>query len=212
MSVKKTLDTFDSFFKFSGLKVNIEKTQAIPLGSLKHLSKSTLFGLNWASPFVESLGVKFTSNEIDNYNHNFKPRILKLKNLFRIWQCRKLSLKGKVTIINSLGLSPFIYLANSINVPERVYTEVKEIIKDFVWNGGSPKISYNTLTLDIAHGGLKLIDLKTKVESLHITWIKRLCSEDNANWKSFAKHWFKTDNLYEYFNRNFSPTKIVNKF
>ena len=72
-SVKETLKVFEKYYKYCGLKVNLDKTQAIPFGPLKHLHKSNLYGLNWSCPFVESLGITFTNNEIDNYNYNFKP-------------------------------------------------------------------------------------------------------------------------------------------
>ena len=58
-----------------------------------------------------------------------------MKQLLNSWKCRKLSIKGKVTVINSLAISKLIYLASTILVPEIVYNEVKSLVLDFLWNG-----------------------------------------------------------------------------
>ena len=204
-SVKETLNVFSIFQRYGGLKANIDKTQAIPIGSLKDLSKQTAYGLDWSSNHVYSLGVTFTKNSIDNYNDNFKPKIEKLKNLTKIWKGRKLSLKGKITVTNSLGLSPFIYLAGCINVPARVYKEVNDIILNFLCGNTNAKISLNTLISNTESGGLKLIDLKLKTISLKVAWIKRLCSSDDANWKIIPKFWYQNDDLYKFFNQITKP-------
>ena len=110
-----------------------------------------------------------------------------MQQLLNSWKCRKLSLKGKITVINSLALSSLIYLASIIHVPDRVYTEIKNILTDFIWDGKPPKIAYNTLIQGIENGGLKLIDFKNKVKSLTISWVKRLSSNDTAKWKASSK-------------------------
>ena len=89
-----------------------------------------------------------------------------MKQLLNSWKCRKLSIKGKITVINSLAISKLIYLASIILVPERVYEEVKKLIIDFIWNGKTPKIAYSTLIQSTERGGLKLVDFRTKVKSL----------------------------------------------
>ena len=54
-----------------------------------------------------------------------------MKNLLATWKCRKLFIKGKITVINTLAISPLLYLANVIHVPSQVITEVKGLITDF---------------------------------------------------------------------------------
>ena len=40
---------------------------------------------------------------------------------------------------------------------------MKKIVLDFLWDGKPAKIAYSTLIQSIENGGLKLIDLKSKV-------------------------------------------------
>ena len=132
-----------------------------------------------------------------------------MQQLLKSWKCRYLSLKGKITVINTLALSQLIYLCSIIYVPENVYSEVKKIILDFLWDGKPAKISYNTLIQGIENGGLKLIDLKSKVKSLSIAWIKRLTGESDAKWKFIPKILYKTCDLKFYFLCNSSPLTAV---
>ena len=111
------------------LENNLDKTKAKNLGPEPEPCHK-LFGLDWFNPIC-TLGVTISGNEDDHYILNFKKHLKNMKNLLATWKCRKLSIKGKVTIINTLAVSPLIYLANVIYVPPQVITEIKEIIVDF---------------------------------------------------------------------------------
>ena len=203
-SLSLLLKTFDSYKLCAGLSINVDKTIARPLGGLKP-SREKLFDLDWSDGPVNILGAVISGDEKDHYNLNFKPKLIKMKQLLDSWKCRKLSLKGKITVINTLAISKLIFLCAIIAVPQRVYSEAKEIIRNFLWDGGSPKIAYDTLTRPIQEGGLKLIDLEAKVKSLNISWIKRLSNNSDCSWKLFPKVFFHTDDLNFFFSCNRAP-------
>ena len=56
--------------------------------------------------------------------------------------------------------------------------------KDFIWSGKNPKIKHTTLIGDYPDGGLKDVDIKAKLKSLKLGWLKRLYSEDFHPWKN----------------------------
>ena len=116
--------------QMAGLKINLDKTKAKTLGPEPEPCHK-LFGLDWVNDPICTLGVTLSGNEDDHYILNFKKRLKNMKNLLATWKCRKSSIKGKVTIINTLAVSPLIYLANVIYVPPQVITEIKEIVVDF---------------------------------------------------------------------------------
>ena len=203
-SLKHLLDTFRTFNKCAGLGMNTDKTSARRLGDLE-LSDENLMGLHWTQEPVHTLGINISGKESDHYELNFKPKIIKMQQLLNSWKCRYLSLKGKITVINTLALSQIIYLCSIIKTPDIVYSEVKKIIVNFIWDGKTPKIAYNTLTQDIEKGGLKLIDLKTKVKSLSMSWIKRLNDGLNGKWKAIPSLLYKTNDLKFYFACNSAP-------
>ena len=163
-SLQHVLDIFKDFEICSGLKVNIDKTIAKVLGP-EPLPSNNLYGLTWTKDPIETLGVTLSGDEDDHYILNFKKRLKNMKNTLAMWKCRNLSLKGKVTVINTLAISPLLYLANTIHVPPQVITEVKQIVVDFFRDGKPSKIAYNVLVQSIEDGGLKLVDFESKVKA-----------------------------------------------
>ena len=208
-SLKYLLETFKQYEKGAGLGINVDKTTARCLGNFEPSTPDCL-GLKWTQDPVFTLGVFISGDEDDHYELNFKPKLIKMKHLLNSWKCRRLSIKGKVTVINSLAISKLIYLASIIKVPERIYDEVKKLTRDFLWDGKTSKIAYSTLIQTVEMGGLKLVDFETKVKSLSIMYIKRLCDDSLGKWKALPTTFYKTDDLIFYFSCNQSPLKNIN--
>ena len=126
--IKHPSATFYPFFKqfelCAGLKMNVDKTKAKVLGP-ETMPHDNLFGLDWTEEAIHTLSVSLSGDENDHYILNYKKRLKNMKNLLSSWECRRLSLKGKVTVINTLAVSPLLYLASVIHVPAQVIQEVK---------------------------------------------------------------------------------------
>ena len=131
------------------------------------------YGLDSTEDAVNTLGVVWSGNENDHYILNYKKRHKTMKNLVSSWKCRYLSLKDKVTVINSIAISPLLYLKSIIHVTCRVIQEVKHIVTDFIWNGKPPKTAYNVMMQNIENGGIKLTDSESKMKSLKLTMAER---------------------------------------
>ena len=52
--------------------------------------------------------------------------------------------------------------------------DLNEIQKDFIWRGHKPNIKHTSLIGDYSEGGMKDIDIKAKLESLRIQWVKKI--------------------------------------
>lgn len=149
------------FSTWSGLVINKSKSMILfPNDNV--VDSDTLEGIPVVSR-VKILGVWFTqhSSSADHYQLNFKPQLLKIKGVCNSWNMRSLSIKGKVTIVNSLLVSLLQYQISATYTPPQVFKEYKKLITDFIWNGRKPKIAYSTLILPVAQGGLHLMDLET---------------------------------------------------
>lgn len=130
-------------------------------------------------PIVERakiLGIWFLSNntEASQYEWNFRPQLLKMNSVCNSWAHRNTSIKGKVTIVNSMLISLLQYPCSSIFTPVQVYKEYRRLVTNFIWNGRKPKVAYNTLTLPVDQGGLNLMDLEVRVGVSVLQWIRRL--------------------------------------
>ncbi len=133
---------------------------------------------------IETLGIVVTDNDDTNCQHNFQHRILNLKITLNIWKQRKLSLNGKITILNNLALTPLIYAASIVNTPQKkAIKEINNIIQNYIWDGSTSKIAQKTLIQQIENGGLKLCHFDTKVKTLQLSWVKRLTSAESSTFK-----------------------------
>jgi exonuclease III len=207
-SLKHVLNSFKLFADCAGLKMNIEKTNAMYTGSLKD-SDYYPHGLSWIKN-LETLGIFFCPSDEDSYKFNFEKRITNLKNLLRVWKQRRLSFKGKVTIINTLALSSLMYVSSVIHTPEKVFKEVEDIVLDFFWDGGNHKVAKQVLYQNIKLGGLKLCNYRVKTQALMAAWVKRLCTDSNETWKILPKLFLNADNPSMFFKYRITTTEIKN--
>ena len=84
-----------------------------------------------------------------------------------MWYYRSMTLIGKVTIINSLMASLYVYKMQVLPVLEKkLIKEEENVIKEFLWQGKREKIPMCILMLDKAEGGLNLVNLKVKHKAL----------------------------------------------
>ena len=89
---------------------------------------------------------------------------------------------GKITIIKTLAISQLINLLSVLPSPNKnILDEIYKILKDFIWDGKKPKLSWETLSLEVEKGGLKLTNLKLFIHGLKISWIKKL--QNKGTWQ-----------------------------
>ena len=155
VSISTLFSTLNSYRKCAGLKINLDKTFAKYLGTMKDYDYYP-HGLSWIKTPIHTLGINIVDSEEQNYNLNFKQKINNLKTTLNIWKQRNLSIKGKITIINNIALSPLIYTSSVTHTPEKAIKEINILIQNFIWNNSSAKISHKTLIQNIQHGGLRL--------------------------------------------------------
>ncbi len=98
-------------------------------------------GLSCIKTPLETLGITICDIEEISFKHNFQQRISNLKSTLNIWKSRKLSLKGKVTVLNNLTMAPLIYVSSVINTPVKAINKISNVIQNLVWNGSTSKIS-----------------------------------------------------------------------
>jgi hypothetical protein len=167
--------------------MNRDKTEAIYLGessNFRHKVKE----IKWTNNNVKCLGVYINKNPSKAIQANITEKLEKIESLIKIWKCRSLTLKGKVTIVNSLMISQILYIASVIHIPKWAITKYNTLISSFIWDNKPPKIKYTTLIAPLESGGLKLQDLETKIKANKLTWIKLLSdTKIRKPWKDYLK-------------------------
>ena len=109
-SAKQTISVLKQFEYCSGLKINLEKTQGMWLGSNKN-SMDTPFNITWPKDPIKALGIFFSYDTDKAFTANIDDKMERLKKQLHWWKARGLTLKGKVLIVKTYGISAFLFLA-----------------------------------------------------------------------------------------------------
>ena len=176
-SVKKLLTFLDRFSKVSGLTLNQSKTEAIWLGKIINDNDKPL-GLNWNTGYFKCLGIWCHTNPKLMIEKNYTERLTKIKATINIWKQRKLSLKGKITVLWSMVLPQMLYVSSMLYTPKWVIDQTDKIMFDFLWSGKKPQVKKSSIIAEISEGGLRMLHFECMVKAIKINWIKRFLNND----------------------------------
>lgn len=167
----------DLFQMAMGLTINYDKTEILRLGSLKNSDAKlvTAKPLKWTNDSIRILGIDVTGDVDTTTEISYENTFQKLQSTLNIWGNRSLSPIGKVILCNTLGASLFVYKMLALKRPSKqLFDRVRRCIVHFIWNNKPPKVKYTKLIQDYQYGGLKLIDLELKYNSLKTIWVRKL--------------------------------------
>ena len=96
----------------------------------------------------------------------------------RLWNCRNLTLLGKITVIKSLLFSSLNHLFISLpNLDDKTLKKINELFYNFIWEGAR-RIKKGSL-MPICDGGLKMININAFISALETTWLRKLITNNN---------------------------------
>ena len=137
---------------------------------------------------IKVLGVHYSYNKELFQSKNFTSVIEKITKVLQVWKSRSLSLTGKIVVFKTLAISKIVYISYMTSVPECILTLLEKIHKEFIWNGKKSKIKHSTLINDYLSGGLRDVDIRSKIKALQLSWVKRLCDDNFHPWKIIPNH------------------------
>ena len=133
-------------------------------------------------PF-KTLGIWFSNRLKDKIDLNYTQRIEKVKTLLQIWSGRCLSLKGKITILQTLIIPQIAFLFAALYAPTHILEKIDNLLLSFLWNNKRPKVKRETIIAKIEDGGLKMPDIFEINKTAKIAWVKRLVGDNESKWK-----------------------------
>ena len=208
-SATEVIRTFDKFSLFSGLKVNYGKCEIAGIGIKKGV-KMALCGMNCidlTEDVIKILGIYFSYNKKLELEKNFLNHIAKIQNILKLWKLRNLTIEGRIVAFKSLAISKLIHLALVTEIPTTTINLLNKIQMEFIWKGKNPKIKNSTLCNDYQYGGLRNVDIFSKVVSLKCSW---LFDNNFHQWKIIPLYLFR-----QYLGKNFNlqvSHSILRKF
>ena len=172
-SVGRVFGITTEFAKYSGLKLNIEKSILVPIG-VRHQVPEIQYPVKLSKDSFNMLGVELGRDVQKCLKANFHNKIEKIKKQMNIWSQRGLTLMGKVLISKSMGISNLIYSMTCLQSQDNVLENAPKIINHFIWNNKPSKIKHKTLIGNYDQGGIRAPDIFTFRQSLRLAWLSRL--------------------------------------
>ena len=128
---------------------------------------------------------------------NYTGKIHKIKNLIILWKRRNLTPLGKIAVIKTLLLPILNHLFISIPNPrEETLKEKNDIFFEFLWTGPA-KIKYKVVVKQYCEGGLNMINLKAFVNSMKLSWLRRVILSDSP-WRSILNNKINFQELFHW--------------
>ena len=91
-------------------------------------------------------------------------------------------------MIKSLALSKFLHLFISLpEPPNELLKELEILFYKFLWNAGPDRIKRKVIIKNISCAGLRMIELKSFIKALKISWLRRIIQQSNEDgWKQLS--------------------------
>ena len=124
-SLVAALQTLEDFSNISGLRLNDSKTEALWIGSKTGQEKIYLpqKDLKWPKCKVKALGLWLSTEPDLAMILNYKEKAVKIRKL-SCWQCRRLSLLRKTTVVKTLAASQLVYLLAPLHSNHHAVKEI----------------------------------------------------------------------------------------
>ena len=178
--------TYDLYERGSGSKLNMSKSKGLWLGSWSGRLDPPV-NLDWTSVKIKVLGIYIGPGDLAS--DNWLPRISAVANVLSSWKQRLLSFRGRALVIKALALSRVWYVASLVHMPPWVLGELCRLAFDFFWKGKRDLVARSVVVQDSSVGGFSVVDVKLKVQSMLVLWVKRYVTS-SSSWSAFLWFWF----------------------
>jgi hypothetical protein len=122
-SLKKVFEILEEFSKCSGLKMNREKCEALGIGATTNFKHKKL-RIKWPTEAIKCLGLYISNDTKKIREDNFNKALTKCENILKMWNIQKLTLKGKVLIVNTLVIPQILYPSFIMNAPKHIVNKL----------------------------------------------------------------------------------------
>ena len=175
------------FEAMSGLKINLAKSEIIPIGPVNNLVElASELGCNIGS-FPTSylglpLGTKHKAMGVwDSIEERYRKRLA-------AWKTQYISKGGRITLIRSVLSSLPIYHLSLFRMPQKVCVRLERIQRQFLWGGSAPEkkislVSWATVCSEKSKGGMGVKSFSKLNKALLSKWSWRFANDTNALWR-----------------------------
>uniref|UniRef100_A0A2N9HJW1 Reverse transcriptase domain-containing protein n=1 Tax=Fagus sylvatica TaxID=28930 RepID=A0A2N9HJW1_FAGSY len=182
---------FTWFEAVSGLKINLGKSEIVPVGDVPHIGDLVqILGCKQSGLPMHYLGLplgaKFKETAIWN------PVLERVEKRLASWKRLYLSKGGKLTLIKSTLSSIPTYFLSLFPIPARVANRLEKLQRDFLWCGMDEKpkfhlVKWSQICVPLRFGGLAVRDIRCFNKALLGKWLWRYGMDREAMWRSVVE-------------------------
>ena len=115
---------------------------------------------------MSALGIEFANNFNEATNICWADVCTRITNKIRWMHSRRLTLFQRSVLVNALLTSQIWYYAQTYPMSPQWANSINSLLFNFIWITKAEPISRNTLTMDKKLGGLSVINILTKADSI----------------------------------------------
>lgn len=186
LQIPIALDLIKVFSKASGLSLNLDKCELLPL---KSCSAPFLHNIPVKSQ-VNYLGVTICKDVKTRGKLNFDPVITKAKKKFNSWLQRDLSLRGRALLAKVEGIFRLTYPALSLHVDKTFSVEIDRMLFDFLWKHKRHYIKKSVVINSFEHGGFNFLDFASLNNTFKINWLRQFLNDSDSLWNAIPNYIF----------------------
>ena len=184
-SIKGALQELIKFADLSGLKINLDKTSCMPIGSSTASQIPSTLNIKVVEE-LKILGICLSNNTDHLIERNLIEKLPSIRRDIEQWNRRNLTPVGKICIVKTLLISKLVHLFMALPNPSKErLKQIESLIYNFVWKNRGDKIKRTKLVQNYENDGLKMVDIKAFIDSMKLAWLKRLILSD-ADWTHLA--------------------------
>ena len=190
--MREAIRIFKTIEKVAGLKINVDKTSAVWLGSKSdEMPMCQDLGIRFVKEFT-LLGNHFKTSLNDLQDCNYGRILNDIEKLLKEYAKHNLTILGKITVINTLAIPKLVHVMSVLPNPHRKYIDqMKKLFSKFIWSNKRPKVAKKLLVQKVKNGGIRLKDVELFSKALKVKWVKRLYVSHSA-WQNLFLKTFST--------------------
>lgn len=179
------MNHFQQYSQVSNAKLNVTKTEAFSLSGQAQSSWQSFLAQNGVTKWYDGRSIApirylgFQMAKSPAHRHHIGQQLQqKVSQACNIFSQRQLSIRGKVTVVNTLILATIWYQLRVTILPKSFYKKLRSTIYQFIIKGLQPPIGYSTLCKPIKKGGLGLLDPYTQTMILQYRWLQMIINTE----------------------------------
>ena len=137
--------------KATGSKVNVAKTKGLWVEKWKNKADKP-FNIDWQNEKIGGLRIWLRNKGAEDLT--FSTQLLKVKAKLKFWKPVKLSLIGKIKVLNIYIYSRLWYRTEFYDIPTYILRELNRETTDFIWESKKHDFNQDILMTNTGNGWL----------------------------------------------------------